>query len=463
MMNADEKSIAVAQISKNTLAVHGRKQEQNALLNIPRIGKSSGVSALQDVFKGKPIVVAGAGPSLNQAIPLLKEYAGKYFLIAVDRALKPLLDAGITPHVVTSTDMDVTVAPLFTGYRIPSSIALLYDRDGYWQLPKLWSGPLITYDTFFDVPIWESTFLGFKGTLCKNFTVSHTAFYLAAQMGGSPIILTGVDFAYPNAEDHHVKGAIEIPQEVHEKKVAHWLDIPGNVAPQVHTTEVFSICVVAFESAIKENRVNVVNVSEVGAKMEGARYEPLSKILADHCNMIFDFQWAFDEVLRKDAPSFDPEAFDAQSLHMFESMKALINQCVEGIEILKRLKKIDPTNKIDRPKWNRVYQRVLSIRMEIMDNTYLQYILQRMMVRATNEIEKMLNPILELKAEDPIRLKQECQASAVLFWQEMECAKLFMNALWNVRQELGMDLSQCGHGETEELPEKMTEAPDNRN
>jgi hypothetical protein len=454
MSHDDAAAKAVAQISKNTLAVHGRKQEQNAILNIPAMAKSHGVEALRWIFKDLPIVVAGAGPSLDKAIPILKQYAGQYCLIAVDRALKPLLDAGIIPHVVTSTDMDVTVAPLFSGYRIPHTIALLYDRDGYWQLPKNWPGPLITYDTFFDVPIWESTFLGFKGTLCKNFTVSHTAYYLAAQMGGAPIILTGVDFAYPSADDHHVKGAVEIPNEVHEKKVAHWVDVPGNTLEQVHTTEVFSICVVAFESAIKESKAKVFNVSEVGAKIQGAAYEPLEKVLADHCKGQRNFQETLDSAYAEDKPQFDLEAFDEQSKHMFQSLKALVEQCEEGLEILGRLKKININNKLDRPKWNRVYQRVLSIRMEMMDNAFLQYILQRMMVRGTNEIEKMLEPIMLLKNDDPIRLIQENAASVVLFWQEMECANLFMNALWNVRKELGLDITDCGPG-VEGIPESL--------
>jgi hypothetical protein len=90
-----------------------------------------------------------------------------------------------------------------------------------------------------------------------------------------------------------------------------------------------------------------------------------------------------------------------------------------------------------------------------MDNVYLQYVLQRMMVRATMEIEKMLNPISELPQDDPVRLTQECAASAILFWQQSECAKLFMNALWHVRKELGMDLEACGPDSKERPAESM--------
>lgn len=454
---------AVAQISKNTLAVHGRKQEQNALYNIPAIARSHGVDALRGIFKGKPVIVAGAGPSLSKAIPLLQQYQGQYCLIAVDRALKPLLEAGITPHVVASTDMDTVIAPLFSGFRIPHSIALLYDRDVFWMLPNKWQGPLLAYDTFFDVPIWESTFLGFRGTLCKNFTVSHTAYYLAAQMGGSPIILTGVDFAYPSEDEHHVKGAVELASEVHEKKVAHWVDIPGNVLESVHTTEVFSICVVAFESSIKESMSQVINTSEVGARVQGAPYEPMDRALSTHCKGVFDFQAALDATYEADKPFFDRDAFDQQSGHILESLKALVAQSEEGLEILRRLNKIDINNKLLRPKWNRNYQRVVSLRQEVMDNAYLQYILQRMMVRATNEIERMLEPVKLMKTDDPIRLIQECAASTVLFWQQAECARLFMNALWHVRKEMGFDMT--GWEPDKDPPAEsmaVSEAPANR-
>ena len=74
--------------------------KQNLLL------QDSGIHDWKNKFKGRPMVLVSAGPSLDKQLPLLKKiYEEKLFIIgAVGTAVKPLLKAGIEPHFLSIID-----------------------------------------------------------------------------------------------------------------------------------------------------------------------------------------------------------------------------------------------------------------------------------------------------------------------------------------------------------------------
>jgi len=76
----------------------------NTIRNIPVIAGSADVSALDDAFTNVPAVVVAAGPSLDRNIAELRRIRGRALIIAVDTALRPLLEAGIAPELVVAID-----------------------------------------------------------------------------------------------------------------------------------------------------------------------------------------------------------------------------------------------------------------------------------------------------------------------------------------------------------------------
>lgn len=431
---------AIQDISANTIAVHGRKQETNSLLNIRSLAKSHGIKELRGKYKGCRAVVAGAGPSLDHCIPSLKAHWGEYILIAADRALKPLLDAGLVPHLVCTADMDKVLLSLFEGYEIPDSVGLVYDKDCYHGVPEMWKGPLLGYDHFYDVGIWQTTFLERMGFLCKNFTVSHTAFYTAATMGCDPIILAGVDFAYPSVQEHHAKGTVENDLEGAEKMIAHWVDIPGNVLPLVHTTEVFATCIPAINNAIEESLVRCINPSPIGAKIPLAEYKPIGEAITA-TGLSYAAFTPIGDYLSVTVPDFDLHAFGIQSRRVIERMDLTLLQATEALNVMVQLKKIDGlTNKLLFPKWQRMFLKAVKLRDLMFKDTFTQYMLQRCMLRCTIQIKKMLDPVRGLKELHPVRLDVDCKRHAVLFWSIGESCKLFISCLNQVRQEFGLSM-----------------------
>ncbi len=200
----------------------------NIIKNIANIKKSLPVKRLFGAFKNVPVLVISAGPSLKDSITAIREFEGRCIIIAVDTALSVLYEAGITPDFIYSLDSqvynlsdfsmipddylkntrlvyDIVVNPLLPGrfnslyenadnYTIAANTAHLdFDYNGNSYLIKN------------DLVNWIETAGGFRiGDIETGGSVSTSAFYLAYQMGGNPIILAGQDLAYTGLCSHSV-------------------------------------------------------------------------------------------------------------------------------------------------------------------------------------------------------------------------------------------------------------------
>jgi hypothetical protein len=76
----------------------------NTLTNAAVVATEGDVAALFGVFPRVPAVVVGAGPSLDKNLKGLTKLEGKVLVVAVDTAVRPLLAAGIRPHLVVAVD-----------------------------------------------------------------------------------------------------------------------------------------------------------------------------------------------------------------------------------------------------------------------------------------------------------------------------------------------------------------------
>ncbi|MEQ1909997.1 MAG: 6-hydroxymethylpterin diphosphokinase MptE-like protein [Vicinamibacterales bacterium] len=77
---------------------------EHTLRNLPAIARSADVSALDGVAGGDPLVLCGAGPSLDRLLPELRAGRDRAWYVALDTSVRPLLSAGIVPDLVVSID-----------------------------------------------------------------------------------------------------------------------------------------------------------------------------------------------------------------------------------------------------------------------------------------------------------------------------------------------------------------------
>ncbi|HYE84902.1 MAG TPA: 6-hydroxymethylpterin diphosphokinase MptE-like protein, partial [Vicinamibacterales bacterium] len=76
----------------------------NTLRNRSRIAAGRDAAALFDCFQGWPAVIVSAGPSLDENLPGLAALQDRALMVATDTALRPMLAAGVRPHLVVALD-----------------------------------------------------------------------------------------------------------------------------------------------------------------------------------------------------------------------------------------------------------------------------------------------------------------------------------------------------------------------
>lgn len=169
----------------------------NTLRNLPAIAAEGDVTALKGAFTDLPAIVVGAGPSLDRNLDLLRRASTRSIIIAVDTALRPLLAAGIVPHVVVAVDPSELNARHLRD--LPDASGVWFVAEG--SLDSSVLAPFVNRTFTFRVSQhepwpWLDTQGAGRGTLRAWGSVLTTAFDLACEMGCGPIVFAGADLAY---------------------------------------------------------------------------------------------------------------------------------------------------------------------------------------------------------------------------------------------------------------------------
>ncbi|ABA88394.1 protein of unknown function DUF115 [Syntrophotalea carbinolica DSM 2380] len=151
----------------------------------------------------RTVVVAAAGPTLSDHYAWMKDHKPGP-IIAVDAALKPLLQAGIVPEVVVTIDGHADVYDLFfadVDLALLRESALVYFPVVQNQTLQHWPGR--RYAAWSKAPIFADLTKRYpRSALFSSGSVIHPAVDLATRLTGENIILAGADFGYPNGQSH---------------------------------------------------------------------------------------------------------------------------------------------------------------------------------------------------------------------------------------------------------------------
>jgi len=232
----------------------------------------SGDGDVSSLFSSKPgttIIVAAAGPSLEQSLDWINEFRCDFPLISVNSALKPLMQRGIVPDVAITIDPDPKIISCFQGYSLEAfrSTPMVYFPRVPTQILKLWPGPRLT--AYAEHPCYHRMCQKYpRGKLFSSGSVLHSAVDLAVRMGAENIILVGADLAFPGGKKY-AQGAGWEEKKVQLKK--HWvLDGYGN---RVETVASFCGYLRDLEDYIALHpRVTFYNCSKEGAHIRGTHY-----------------------------------------------------------------------------------------------------------------------------------------------------------------------------------------------
>jgi len=171
----------------------------NTLTNLPVIANAADAAALTDLFVGLPAIVVGAGPSLDANLPVLDALQKRALLIAVDTAVRPLLTAGIRPHLVVSVDPSDENARHLSDLPDVSGLWLVGEGSLTPRIFPQFSGRTFVYKVSHHEPWpWLAELGADRAKLETWGSVLTTAFDLARRAGCNPIVFAGADLAYTN-------------------------------------------------------------------------------------------------------------------------------------------------------------------------------------------------------------------------------------------------------------------------
>jgi hypothetical protein len=212
LVRAAEDAVGLFWKNRITLTKLGRRYSLNLFLNLSHLPETTPVESLFHTVK-KPVLVLGAGESMEQTVNELKNFRGAFYVLAADAALPALTASGITPDAVVCEEAQAAIADAFFG---------IGDRDihiftGITSWPDIYElcseKRHISYfatqydDTAFFEKLGELHIL--PAVIPPLGSVGLTAVYLALHLRSDenvPIYVSGLDFSY-SAGLTHVRGA----------------------------------------------------------------------------------------------------------------------------------------------------------------------------------------------------------------------------------------------------------------
>lgn len=332
--------------------LHGYQPFTNFIQNLKQIPHSFYANGLKGCFSGIPAVVCGAGPSLQKAIPYLKELEEKALLIAGGSTLAALSSQGVTPHFGMAIDPN-----LEEFRRLKNSFAFevpfLYSTRVFPAVFQTCNGPFGYMRSGIGglLELWIEEELGLAdpllGTHLSSESISVTAICLAWAefLGCNPIVLSGVDLAYTNNK-HYAEG-VDRGEEL--ELIA---GLKKNTADKIIKKKdrkgrpVFTAVRWLMESssishfAKMHPEVTFINTTDGGIEIPEIAYEPLEKVAAEWARMDLRKK-VRDAIFRSNMPIGSEEIIK----NKLEELSSSLGRVISHLEVL--VKKKSPLDEME--------------------------------------------------------------------------------------------------------------------
>lgn len=250
--------------------------------NLGAIGSSASIVRLGVPWRGLPVLVLGAGPSLTDVLPALREHRSRFAVLAATSALRPLWKHGLVPDAVAliearscrhhfdgiPTELLHQTVLLAASHVAPEQLALP------WGARALFHGP---------AGGWLVPWSGRGSLLPTGGNVGTSMLVLAWMLGGFPIAAAGLDCALQDGV-YYAGGAGSLAAEHAGQSlqtVTGWrgetLQATAELVSYRRSTEL-----ALGEIQRRDGQACFLNVTGRGARVAGMRlapFEPLVKAL----------------------------------------------------------------------------------------------------------------------------------------------------------------------------------------
>lgn len=185
----------------------------NYFENLKHLPEYAPIDALKGAFKGVPLIIAGAGPSLKKNAGLLREAKGRAVIMAAITAYKPLLGFGVVPDFVVAAEK-VDLPEYFAYDENDMKTRLILGEVSH---PGMFTREVKEKFVFFSPHMALSRehagFFGSSFFPSMGGSVTTVALDIGVMLGCSPIVFIGQDLCFGESETH-AKGGVYVSQDV---------------------------------------------------------------------------------------------------------------------------------------------------------------------------------------------------------------------------------------------------------
>lgn len=220
-------------------------------------------------WKQVPAILIAAGPSLDDCVEELKAFQNHAFLLAVDTALNTLLKHEIVPDLTISVDSRKPLS-LFQHSKF-RDVPIVLSQQSNQEVVKMNKAAHfyeVDEEAYLNKIMEEET--GKSGVqLPTGGSVANNGLSLLVEMGFQTIILVGQDLAYPNLKEHAQDAYKETENTIviNTKEYEQVEDVHGQLVYTQKNMNIYRKWMEQYIAGYQE--VDVINVSQVGAHIEG--------------------------------------------------------------------------------------------------------------------------------------------------------------------------------------------------
>ena len=249
--------------------------QTNNFKNLKYLVNAENIEVLRNAFAELPLVLVSAGPSLDDAIPFLKEVQHKAIIVSMNTSFRTLAKNGITSHFTLAADPRITTfhgfegqytgdtALISTSFVHPNVVKAFYPRIFTWNNPN----SLLEY-------VRKKIGCKFFTELDAQGTVATAVGPLAELLGCKKVCLVGQDLAVKNSGQTHASDSIYRDQNNLFIDTSKCRSVDGNILNKVYVESKLYVYLQFFNTIAKKYpRIQFINTAANGAKIHNIPYK----------------------------------------------------------------------------------------------------------------------------------------------------------------------------------------------
>lgn len=389
-------------VNWNTYTRYTSIKAKNVFHNLPYLYQGYSAGELENILpEDVPVIVVSAGPSLNKNLKDLKKAVGKACIIATDTAMKPLLNAGITPNLFVIVDglkpgilfehKNISKVPMVTMTEV--SIASMDAHKG--KKFFYYSGSPFENRILMDLSEQEKRVMTLP-SFESGGSVATTAYSLGRYMGAKTIILVGQDLALTGNRTHADGTFQEKMEEIQiDRNDSFYMEVDAVDGGKVLTRGDLKVYLEWFEKYIKKwSDMTTVDATEGGALIHGSKIMTLKNAIRKYCAHEFNVKWHIDHTKK---------IFSAENqnipLQYFENAEDKFHEVAkkakEGLLQYEKLEKAAKKKSLSEKELAKLLKRVKKI------NKFIEYDhMAEMVVDSLSGVESVIRPSIYRMQED---------------------------------------------------------------